>query len=89
MGYAIRHLNTTCDYYIRIASWSITPHQQCPGTTLSTTAADHKAEMLDRVVKAASDFAKENSDDEVKFLLAAGTAGIEAATNEMVRGGPC
>jgi uncharacterized protein len=47
--------------------------------------ADHKAETLERVVKAASAFARENSDDEVEFVLAAGSAGIEAATNEVVR----
>lgn len=47
--------------------------------------ADHKAETLDRVVKAASTFAKENSDKDVQFLLAVGSAGIEAATNEVVR----
>jgi hypothetical protein len=46
--------------------------------------ADHKAETLDRVVKAAAQFASENSDKEVEFLLAAGSAGIEAATNEVV-----
>jgi predicted RND superfamily exporter protein len=47
--------------------------------------ADHKAETLDRVVKAASDFARDNNDNEVQFLLAAGSAGIEAATNDVVR----
>jgi predicted RND superfamily exporter protein len=46
--------------------------------------ADHKAETLERVVKVASEFAKENSDKDVQFLLAAGSAGIEAATNEVV-----
>jgi hypothetical protein len=47
--------------------------------------ADHKAETLDRVVEAASTFARENSDKDVQFLLAAGSAGIEAATNAVVR----
>lgn len=47
--------------------------------------ADHKAETLDRVVKAASEFASKNSDNDVQFLLSAGTAGIEAATNQVVR----
>jgi hypothetical protein len=47
--------------------------------------ADHKAETLDRVVKAAAEFAAANSDKDVEFLLAAGSAGIEAATNEVVR----
>jgi predicted RND superfamily exporter protein len=42
---------------------------------------DHKAETLDRVVKTVEDFAAEHNTDERKFLLAAGSAGIEAATN--------
>jgi len=47
--------------------------------------ADHKATTLEAVAAAAAKFAAENSDDDVQFLLAAGSAGIEAATNEVVR----
>ncbi|MCK9284129.1 MAG: MMPL family transporter [Rhodocyclaceae bacterium] len=43
--------------------------------------ADHKAETLDRVVKAVEAFAAEHNTAERKFLLAAGSSGIEAATN--------
>ncbi|CAG4884786.1 conserved membrane protein of unknown function [Georgfuchsia toluolica] len=43
--------------------------------------ADHKAETLDRVVKTVEAFAADHNTDERKFLLAAGTSGIEAATN--------
>ena len=46
--------------------------------------ADHKAETLDRVVAAAAAFADEHSGTDRKFLLAAGSAGIEAATNIVV-----
>jgi len=46
---------------------------------------DHKAETLDAVVAIADKFAKENSTDDRQFLLAAGSAGIEAATNMVVR----
>jgi hypothetical protein len=46
---------------------------------------DHKAETLERVVNAASDFSKEHSTDERQFLLAAGNSGIEAATNIVVK----
>jgi predicted RND superfamily exporter protein len=46
--------------------------------------ADHKAETLDRVVQAAAQFAAEHSDKDREFLLAAGSAGIEAATNIVV-----
>ncbi|VVP00515.1 hypothetical protein PS850_02841 [Pseudomonas fluorescens] len=46
---------------------------------------DHKAETLDAVVAIADRFARENSSEERQFLLAAGNAGIEAATNIVVR----
>lgn len=42
---------------------------------------DHKAETLDRVVRTVETFAAEHNTDEREFLLAAGTSGIEAATN--------
>ncbi|MFC5458897.1 efflux RND transporter permease subunit [Massilia niabensis] len=42
---------------------------------------DHKAETLERVVGAVERFAAEHNTAERKFLLAAGNAGIEAATN--------
>ena len=47
---------------------------------------DHKAETLDRVVKAVETFAQENDDDTVaKFVLASGNAGVEAATNQTIK----
>lgn len=46
---------------------------------------DHRAETLDQVVDVASRFAAEHSTPERQFLLAAGSAGIEAATNIVVR----
>jgi predicted RND superfamily exporter protein len=46
--------------------------------------SDHKAETLKRVMDAAARFASEHSDPSRTFLLAAGTAGIEAATNIVV-----
>jgi predicted RND superfamily exporter protein len=46
---------------------------------------DHKAETLDRVVNAVKLFAKEHDSDNRKFVLAAGNAGIEAATNEVIK----
>ncbi|WP_296249516.1 efflux RND transporter permease subunit [Pseudomonas sp. UBA4194] len=46
---------------------------------------DHKAETLDRVVKAVQDFAAENNQPGLEFMLAAGNAGIEAATNEVIK----
>jgi predicted RND superfamily exporter protein len=47
--------------------------------------ADHKADTLNRVVVAAEAFAREHDTPERQFLLAAGTAGIEAATNTVVK----
>jgi predicted RND superfamily exporter protein len=47
--------------------------------------SDHKAETLDHVVKVADQFAREHSNDDRQFMLAAGSAGIEAATNIVVR----
>jgi hypothetical protein len=46
---------------------------------------DHRAETLDRVVAEAKRFADEHSQGDRQFLLAAGNAGIEAATNIVVR----
>lgn len=45
---------------------------------------DHKAETLKRVTKSVEDFAAANNTDRVKFLLASGNAGIEAATNDVI-----
>src|SRR4029077_16972515 len=46
--------------------------------------ADHKAETLNRVVTAACAFPDKHNDKDRQFLLAAGSAGIEAATNIVV-----
>ena len=43
--------------------------------------SDHKAETLNRVVEAVETFAEKHSTPRYQFLLAAGTSGIEAATN--------
>jgi len=45
---------------------------------------DHKAATLERAVKVAEDFAKANSSENLQFIMAAGNAGIEAATNEVI-----
>lgn len=45
---------------------------------------DHKAETLQRVTDAVSDFAAENNSEQIQFLMAAGNAGFEAATNEVI-----
>ena len=45
---------------------------------------DHKAETLQTAVEVVEEFARENSNEEHTFLLAAGNAGVEAATNEVI-----
>lgn len=45
---------------------------------------DHKAETLERVVKVVEAYAAEHNSDQLEFLLAAGNAGIEAATNRVI-----
>jgi uncharacterized protein len=47
--------------------------------------SDHRAETLDRVTAASAQFALDHNGKEHQFLLAAGSAGIEAATNIVVR----
>lgn len=42
---------------------------------------DHKAETLEQVVEVVDAFARENNTETYQFLMAAGNAGIEAATN--------
>ncbi|MDH4612367.1 MMPL family transporter [Pseudomonas sp. BN102] len=58
---------------------------ECSVMPLVAYLTDHKAETLDRVVKAAEAFTAVHSTPERQFLLAAGSAGIEAATNIVVK----
>ncbi|MCA0243661.1 MAG: MMPL family transporter [Proteobacteria bacterium] len=58
---------------------------ECSVMPVVAYLADHKAETLDRVVQAADAFARAHSTPERQFKLAAGSAGIEAATNIVVR----
>ena len=46
---------------------------------------DHKADTLGAVVEATRQFAADYSDDHARVLMAAGNAGIESATNIVVR----
>ena len=47
--------------------------------------SDHKAETLDRVLTVAEEFVAKHSTKDRQFLLAAGSSGIEAATNIVVK----
>jgi len=57
----------------------------CDTLSLLVYLRDHKADTLSRVAAVAEKFSAESSNDQVRFLLAGGSAGIEAATNMVVR----
>ncbi len=59
--------------------------EACTLYTVYAYLADHKADTLTRVADTAAAFARDNSDARVKFQLAAGSAGIEAATNIVIK----
>lgn len=66
-------------------SWKSTfLNTRCSLTPVLAYLSDHKAETLDRVVAAASEFAERHNTADREFLLAAGNAGVAAATNIVV-----
>ncbi|EPA99343.1 putative RND superfamily exporter [Pseudomonas sp. G5(2012)] len=60
-------------------------NQGCSLLSLYVYLADHKADTLSRVVETTEAFIAEHRGADAKFLLAAGSAGIEAATNIVVK----
>lgn len=60
-------------------------NQNCDLLTLYVYLKDHKADTLTQVVDSFELFNAEQTDGNVRFLSAAGNAGIEAATNIVVR----
>ncbi|MGL4318163.1 MAG: efflux RND transporter permease subunit [Pseudomonas sp.] len=60
-------------------------NSECSLIPVLAYLSDHKAATLERVVAVASEFAEEHSTPERQFLLAAGSSGIEAATNIVVK----
>lgn len=73
-----------------IATPDIT-NTSCSVSPLVAYLTDHKADTLDRVLKTSESFALQhnsaNPENGPRFLLAAGSAGIEAATNIEVKRG--
>jgi len=59
--------------------------QNCDLLPLYVYLQDHKADTLTRVTTHIESFAGKNNTNDAKFLLAAGNAGIEAATNAVVK----
>ncbi|MEO6662830.1 MAG: MMPL family transporter [Rubrivivax sp.] len=60
-------------------------NEECSLLTLYAYLRDHRAETLQRVVDHVEGFAKKYNDKDATFLLAAGSAGIDATTNIVVR----
>lgn len=60
-------------------------NDSCDLSTMSVYLKDHKADTLTSVVNLVEAFAAENDSENVQFLLAAGTSGIDAATNIVVK----
>ncbi len=57
----------------------------CNLLTVYTYLDNHKANTLNRIVSLGANFAQANDTDQAQFLMAGGSAGIEAATNIVVR----
>ncbi|GAA6171241.1 RND family transporter [Colwellia sp. KU-HH00111] len=70
------------------ASLSKTPqglmNKDCSMVPVLVFLNDHKAQTLENVVKAVEKFNDENQVDGIEFLMAAGNAGIESATNMVI-----
>lgn len=60
-------------------------NQNCDLLSVYVYLRDHKADTLSGVVKVVEDFAGRNNSPGYRFLNAAGNAGIEAATNIVVK----
>ncbi|URM25828.1 MMPL family transporter [Pseudomonas frederiksbergensis] len=60
-------------------------NQNCDLLTVYVYLKDHKADTLTSVVQTVEQFAATHNSDQLQFLNAAGNAGIEAATNIVVK----
>ncbi|MDF3872862.1 efflux RND transporter permease subunit [Pseudomonas putida] len=60
-------------------------NSSCDLLSLFVYLRDHKAETLESVVQAVQQFADANDGPDVRFLMAAGNSGIDAATNIVVK----
>lgn len=59
-------------------------NNRCDLLPLILYLEDHKADTLVTVTRAVESFAEANNSEHAQFMLAAGSAGIEAATNEEI-----
>lgn len=60
-------------------------NEECNLLTMYAYLRDHRAETLQRMVDHVEGFAAKNNDKDTTFMLAAGSAGIDATTNIVVR----
>jgi predicted RND superfamily exporter protein len=60
-------------------------NSDCSMVPVMAYLTDHKAATLTRAVDVVEKFAAENNDENATFMLAAGNAGIEAATNIVIK----
>ncbi|WP_341869640.1 efflux RND transporter permease subunit [Pseudomonas aegrilactucae] len=60
-------------------------NQNCDLLTVNVFLSDHKADTLTRVAQAVEQFAAQYNTADLQFMSAAGNAGIEAATNIVVK----
>jgi len=73
--------NSFLEYSSVVATREGVVNTGCDFFPIKVYLADHKADTLDRVVAVVQNFANRVNTDDVRFLLAAGNSGIEAATN--------
>lgn len=66
-------------------SWPDLFNFECSVMPVIAYLHDHKADTLIRVAATAEEFAKQNSTQDTQFLLAAGSSGIDAAINSVVK----
>ena len=81
-----RNQQTLVQSIARVPTTSGLLNSDCSVMPVILFLKDHKAETINRVVKAVKEAAKEFGNDKIKFKLASGPVGVMAATNEAVSG---
>ncbi|MDX1633813.1 MAG: MMPL family transporter [Marinobacter sp.] len=81
--YALSRNQTIINASIREAPAGLI-NTDCSLTPVLVFLEDHKAETLETAVETVEKFAAKHNNEEHTFLLAAGNAGVEAATNEVI-----
>ncbi len=81
-----RNQQTLVQSIARVPTTSGLLNSDCSVMPVILFLKDHKAETINRVVKAVKEAAKEFGTDKIHFKLASGPVGVMAATNEAVAG---